>query len=300
MEFLVTKVLFSWRHAIVESDLPPTTKHVLLTLSLHMNDVGESCFPSIERLARETSLSKRAVITHLHASRDAGWIKIGNHGFRGQRWRANEYLCDFPSFTNEKVVNEGNHVGEKAVNLTTEGGEPDDSKVVNEVHSISTSNSALSATKENARPSDTRPVAGKPKKPQPGFNPALIDLPDWLDRDLWAAWCDERKLRRKPITERAAAMQIKKLAEYRDQGYSPQEVIEHSIAGGYQGLFAPTRSKSHETSRSDNRRETPLEAGMREHANLLRRIENGTVHEWLADGDGEALEPWGEPKRIGR
>ena len=153
---------------------------------------------------------------------------------------------------------------------------------------------------KDAHPSDAQPVVGEPtwetQKPLKSasalFRPALIDLPDWLDGEMWAAWCDERKLRRKPVTARAAAAQIKQLAAYRDQGYSPQEVIEHSIAGGYQGLFAPNRSKNHEASRSANRRETPLGDAMRQHQNILRRIENGTIHEWLADGDDEPIEPW--------
>ena len=115
----MAKIIFSWRHAIVESDLPSTTRHVLLTLSLHMNDVGESCFPSIERIAKETGLSRMSVITHLHKARDAGWIKIGNHGFRGQRWRANEYFCNFPAEEmNEKVVKEIDQADGKVVNLT--------------------------------------------------------------------------------------------------------------------------------------------------------------------------------------
>lgn len=241
----MAKIIFSWRHAIVESDLPSTTRHVLLTLSLHMNDVGESCFPSIERIAKETGLSRMSVITHLHKARDAGWIKIGNHGFRGQRWRANEYFCNFPAEEmNEKVVKEIDQADGKVVNLTKEGGQSDDAKVVKEVDTISTSNSTDNSTKE-ARPSDTQPDPPPPKSrtPKAVFNPALIDLPGWLDPDLWQDWCEDRKARRKPVTEKAAPLQIKKLAKYMEQGFLPQDVIENSIANGYQGLFPPNKDR---------------------------------------------------------
>ena len=51
------------------------------------------------------------------------------------------------------------------------------------------------------------------------------------------------------------------------------------------------RGASNEASRP-NRRETPLESGMRQHTELLKRIADGTVGEWIADGDDEPIEPW--------
>ena len=43
----------------------------------------------------------------------------------------------------------------------------------------------------------------------------------------------------KPITEDGARLQIRKLGQFREQGHDPAVVIENSIAGGWQGLFAP-------------------------------------------------------------
>jgi hypothetical protein len=74
------------------------------------------------------------------------------------------------------------------------------------------------------------------------FDAGEIDLPDWLPREAWKAWVADRKERRKPITERAAAAQIDALSQYRAQGHQPADVIRHSIAGGYQGLFPPNGS----------------------------------------------------------
>src|SRR2546423_1648665 len=47
--------LFGWRSQLVEPDsgLTATERHVALTLALHMNERGGSCFPSIRTLARE-------------------------------------------------------------------------------------------------------------------------------------------------------------------------------------------------------------------------------------------------------
>ncbi|SRR5258708_1629567 len=101
-----TKPFFSWRHALINcdrSELAATTRHVLLTLSCHMNTAGESCYPSIKRLSRETGLSPQTVMKHLSLARAAGWISVRRHGFRGQTWRRNEYAIAWPS---EKAVNQ--------------------------------------------------------------------------------------------------------------------------------------------------------------------------------------------------
>ncbi len=143
--------MFDWRKAILKSDLPPTTRHVLLTLACHMNPMGESCFPSIKLLCEETGLSNRAVITHLQNATEIGWITVGKHGFGGQRWAAHEYRPAWPhhlrsaaeSFAKavnevhhvkEKAVNEVHQLSNKAVNVVPKGGEPHDIKAVNEVH----------------------------------------------------------------------------------------------------------------------------------------------------------------------
>jgi hypothetical protein len=156
------KQFFSWRQAILEAELQPTSKHVLLTLACHMNDAGESCYPSIELLCRETGLSNRTVITHLQIATEEGWIKVDKHGFAGRQWARNEYRISWPEAVNEvhdhasqgsergsppyigEAVKEVHHPEDEAVNLTQEGSEPDDNKAVKEVHTISSKNSSMS------------------------------------------------------------------------------------------------------------------------------------------------------------
>lgn len=91
------KQLFTWRHLVLQSGaLSATTKHVLLTLSCHMNDLGGGCFPSIDTLAAETSLACRTVSGALNMAEAAGFIVRRQHGLRGQKWRRNEYEAAFP------------------------------------------------------------------------------------------------------------------------------------------------------------------------------------------------------------
>lgn len=87
---------WTWRHAILESDLKSTTRHVLLTIGCHMNDVGEGCYPTTKQLHLETGLSERAVCEHINLAIDAGWLIRFQHGYRGQKWKRNEYRPRWP------------------------------------------------------------------------------------------------------------------------------------------------------------------------------------------------------------
>lgn len=153
-------VFFSWRQVVLKSKLAATTKHVLVTLGCHMNDMGESCFPSIETLCEETSLSNRAVITHLEIAEKEGFISRARHGFAGQKWARNEYKATFPRLeNNEKAVNDVHHLDEKAVNVVHEGSERHDKKAVNDVHTstsieLSINNTARAKGEQN-KPSVT-------------------------------------------------------------------------------------------------------------------------------------------------
>jgi len=72
------------------------------------------------------------------------------------------------------------------------------------------------------------------------FDPLDIVLPNWISVSLWREWVEFRQALRKPIrTEQGANGAIRELEKFRQQGFSPEQVIRHSIAHEYQGLFAP-------------------------------------------------------------
>lgn len=201
---------FSWRQALLHSGLGPTTKHVLLTLGCHMNDAGESCYPSIARLCVETSLSKQSVITHLKLAEEAGWIEVEKHGFKGQRWARNEYKLAWPEQT--KAVNLLDHTeGNKVVNLVIEGGQRGIQKAVKEVDTSTSYNSSKSTS-----------IPADPPKPQ-------IELPPWLNPLDWKSFVDYRKEIKEPLKERGMRMAIKKLDRLRQQGHPPAAVIRQTV-----------------------------------------------------------------------
>ena len=89
---------------------------------------------------------------------------------------------------------------------------------------------------------DSRKEKGARKR-APSFDASRIELPAWLDAELWSDWVADRKERGRPITERGAQQQLVTLDEFRRQGSPPERVIRHAIASGNQGLFPPPRPK---------------------------------------------------------
>jgi helix-turn-helix protein len=73
--------LYTWRTALVKSLDCSTCKLVALVLSLHMNEIGGSAFPSNRLLAEETSLGISTVREHLNGHLHAhGWLTLIERG----------------------------------------------------------------------------------------------------------------------------------------------------------------------------------------------------------------------------
>jgi hypothetical protein len=76
------------------------------------------------------------------------------------------------------------------------------------------------------------------------FDPASVELPAWLHKSTWDVWVQYRKEINRPIKSRLTVTQaINLLARCHDNGYHPAEIINASIANGWQGLFEPRQSK---------------------------------------------------------
>jgi len=72
------------------------------------------------------------------------------------------------------------------------------------------------------------------------FNPLDIPIPDWLNATAWKEWVQYRGQSKKPIkTAMTVTKAFNLLKECFDEGHDPVEVINTSIANGYQGLFKP-------------------------------------------------------------
>jgi hypothetical protein len=94
---------WSWRKAIAKSALRSTTKLVLYTLANYMNEHGGGCFPSIETISDDASLTKKSVIDHISFAVEDGFLEVYDAGLGKQNWRRNGYLPKYPSGPNAEI-----------------------------------------------------------------------------------------------------------------------------------------------------------------------------------------------------
>lgn len=221
--------VWSWRHAVLKSGLPAPTRHLLLTLSCYMNDLGDGCYPTVETLVENTGLSKRSIITHIAMAVDAGWLEKRLHGFKGSEWRNNEYRACFPD--DYALQNRGAGDApqpEKRGAAGAHGGAGDAPNVVQEVHPILPVDTSNNPNKKN----NTK-KSGVKKANEKNFI-----FPDWLDGDAWNDFARHRQAMRAPLNGKSIELNIRTLEKLRAQGHDPTAVIHQSIERGWKGLFA--------------------------------------------------------------
>ncbi|HBY7224428.1 TPA: replication protein, partial [Klebsiella pneumoniae] len=84
-------------------------------------------------------------------------------------------------------------------------------------------------------------INNPPKSPRAvSFDALAVQLPDWLSAEIWSSWVAYRRDLKKPIKSQQTVTQaINLLDRCRLNGYSPEEIINQSIANGWHGLFEP-------------------------------------------------------------
>lgn len=104
-------------------------------------------------------------------------------------------------------------------------------------------------TKENI---NKPPIS--PKKVSQKFDPLETELPDWLSAETWLSWVTYRKEIGKSIKSKQSVTQaINVLSRSLEKGYTPEEIINQSIASGWQGVFEPKTPKGKSQPRPQQR-----------------------------------------------
>lgn len=90
---------YSWRHAFMKAQLPPTAKLILHTIAAHFGEAGEPAYPKIVTIARRASLSERAVKKHLGPIIGV-WVHVERVPFKdnstGRTYTRYNYLPRYP------------------------------------------------------------------------------------------------------------------------------------------------------------------------------------------------------------
>ncbi|HDI3034506.1 helix-turn-helix domain-containing protein [Cronobacter dublinensis] len=228
----------------------PLRKLVLIKLADNASDNGE-CWPSYKHIAEHCECSKSAVRDHIGALISMGLVvkenRLGVKNGKGNASNVYYLKLDNPvpsestalcRHTAPPVPSESTALCRHTAPPVPSDGTPCAATRHPPVPSDGTRTSHLEPVSETVTEPDTPPAPSKPVRMK--FEPMTLELPDWLPASLWEEWVRFRRDLRKPIkTLQGAYVAIRELDKFRQQGFTPDEVIHHSIAREYQGLYAP-------------------------------------------------------------
>lgn len=219
-----------------------SAKFVLVAMAHCVNGKGEEnmlCWPSTQHLADTTSQDRKTVLEGMRRLREAGFI-VDTGERRGNTGQVAVYRLNDPKNGTVSTAANSTKNGTFVETVPETGPVPKtDSNSTefpyeqSQISLVTVPKTGHGTTKEQLRNKE-----GTSKRAV-AFDAGLIDLPDWLDRDVWQRWARDRKKRGKSITEEAARLQVKKLADHLAAGYSPESVIDNAIENGWQGLYEP-------------------------------------------------------------
>lgn len=81
-----------------------------------------------------------------------------------------------------------------------------------------------------------------------------LELPDWLPKESWDGFMEMRQKIRKPLTDRAVGMIVKKLAGFKEAGQDVAAILDQSVVKSWQDVF-PVRQQFEQ--KADKPREAP-------------------------------------------
>ena len=193
-------------------------KLVLIALAdSHSDDRG--CFPSRETLLKKAHISKATYKRVIGQLEDAGYVTRAERFTETGRRTSNEFTLHMGVGAQPDT-----HVGAQVD--TGVGAQPDTGVGL-------TADTHLTVnSKSNGK----------------GNGADVI-----LNSSAWQEWLTHRKELRKPMTPSTQKKQLRDLMKFQETGITPESVIDHSIAKGWTGLFAPDAKRGNGSVAAHNR-----------------------------------------------
>jgi len=227
-------------------------KLVLMMLADIADDTGR-CFPSYQHVADVCEMSRRSVITHISKLEEAGFLNVTHRKSKGEMLNSSNVY----QLTLNSAVKEEEKSGENFAPPS-------------ETVALPSENSALGGS-ENSAPityHSSEPINEPIKTKQKKVITKSIELPEWLDHNLFNDYQIMRKSIKAPMTSRATSILINKLSELAAAGHNPNELLETAILNNWKSVFAPKGDFNHGTSQRQPTRQTSSDR-MRAAANQL-------------------------------
>lgn len=211
---------------------------LILLAEAHKVESGLA-FPSIKWLVEHTGLDRKTVIRSLDRLEIVGLIED-----TGERvGKTNQVKCyrlqlgTVPKA--EPLVGKGAGFPEKGSVFGTrnQGEEP------------TTPISLSTPTSENTheRSANDKPIGGSRLK--------ILEPPECVTKETWAAWIQMRRTIKKPATELAQTLMANKLAKLETQGWIAEKLLERTIFHSWQDVYPP---KPNDNDYAECRRKKPI------------------------------------------
>jgi len=197
----------------MEHNLEPTLRYVLLILGNRADEQGY-LYPSVQWICQRTGLSRRTVQRHLQTLQDKELLRRD---------------------TREKE--DGGRTSD-SLQLTME--QPG---LFQQTPRVTMTPPRATVTRPPCHGGEgggatMTPYTQEDTQDQKKQNTAsAFALPDWIREDTWKAYEEMRKKIRKPMTERARDLIIKKLLEMKQAGQDANAVLEQSVMSSWTGIF---------------------------------------------------------------
>ncbi len=226
--------------------LSSTEKLVLIALADQSDEEGY-CWPSVATIAERTCLADRSVQRSIQSLVDRGILTVD----KSKGGRTNSYLIQANGDTVTPLSTNGDTQSPRhSDTVTVTHSHPRQAVTPTHGHRNGDTQSPNGDT-VSPKPSITiieppqlvNKREAKPEKPKKAKTDAVVvDLPDWMPADRFAAFVKNRADLGKHTTAEAQRLLVRDLAKFHDAGHDVGDIINTSISRGWAGVFEPKQA----------------------------------------------------------
>lgn len=216
---------------------PPSLKLAILALADWCNDTGGSLHPSMNSIAAKVGVSKSQAQRLVHAAMSDGYLSVianGNGGAPGATPHYQLHLDRLPGVVHTDRIHATGGADATGSTDAADGSHQCGEGVAPMRQTGSTH--ATQTTKNHQR------TINEPSKPR--VRALGIELPDFIDKQRFAAFVEMRAANRKKLTVEAKRLLLLQLVRLQQEGHDPNAALDEATLGGWSKVYAPKSQPS--------------------------------------------------------